>query len=122
MSKRSVREAFETSVAWRPVSLKTSHESIVPKTASSAPSAFCKEPLDLRAGEVRVENEPGALAHQVLVAGLAELVAASRRAAVLPDERVVDGLAGLGVPRDDRLALVRDPDRVERRALRPGVL
>ncbi len=38
MSKSIVRDAFERSVAWRPVSLKTSQESIVPKTAPSRAS------------------------------------------------------------------------------------
>ena len=40
MSKRSVREAFEQSVAWTrpPVSFQMSHESTVPK-ATSPPSA-----------------------------------------------------------------------------------
>ena len=41
MSKSIVREAFETSQTWRPVSLWTSQESIVPKTASLAASTFC---------------------------------------------------------------------------------
>ena len=40
MSKSIVREALVWSVAWRPVSLKSSQESIVPKTARSAPSAL----------------------------------------------------------------------------------
>ena len=36
MSKSIVREALVRSVAWRPVSLKTSQESTVPKTAPRA--------------------------------------------------------------------------------------
>ncbi len=40
MSNSIVRDALETSVAWRPVSLNTSHESIVPKTASAAASTL----------------------------------------------------------------------------------
>ena len=40
MSKSSVREAFVKSVAWRPVSLKSSQESIVPKTARAAASTL----------------------------------------------------------------------------------
>ena len=36
-------------------------------------------------------------------------------AAVLPDDRVVDRLAGLAVPDDRRLALVGDADRGDRR-------
>jgi hypothetical protein len=41
MSKSSVREALVKSVAWRPVSLWSSQESMVPKTAPDAPSTFC---------------------------------------------------------------------------------
>ena len=84
-----------------------------------APSTFCEQPLDLRAGEVGVDHEPGPLADQRLVARLAQLVAARRGAPVLPDERVVDRLAGRRVPGDDRLALVGDPDR--RRGPRPSM-
>jgi hypothetical protein len=58
-------------------------------------AALADQPFDLRAGEVRIEHEPGALAEERLVAGLLELVAAARRAAVLPDERAVERLAGL---------------------------
>ena len=53
--------------------------------------------------------------------GLAQLVAARRRPAVLPDERVVDRLPGRGVPGDDGLALVGDADPIEARAVDAGV-
>ena len=49
-----------------------------------------------------------------------EFGAATGGATVLPDERVVDRLAGLAVPGDDRLALVGDPDRVETVAVDAG--
>ena len=49
------------------------------------------------------------------MAGAAQLVAARGGAPVLPDERVVDRLAGRRVPGDHGLALVGDPDRVEAR-------
>ena len=58
-----------------------------------------QQPLDLGRREVRVEDEAGALADELLVAGLAELVAARGGAPVLPDERVVDRLAGVAGPR-----------------------
>ena len=117
MSNSIVREALERSVAWRPVSLNTSQESIVPKTASRGRLDVAQQPLDLRPGEVGIEDEAGALADERLVPGLAQLVAARRRAPVLPDERVVDRLAGARVPGDDGLALVGDPDRVEARRI-----
>ena len=61
--------------------------------------ALADQPLDLRAREVRVEHQPGALADERLVALLAQLVAAGRRSAVLPDERPMQRLARLGDPR-----------------------
>ena len=72
-----------------------------------------QQPFDLRAREVRVEDEARALAHQRLVAGLPQLVAARRGPPVLPDERAVQRLAGLGIPRAHRLALVGDADRAQ---------
>ncbi len=80
-----------------------------------------QQPLDLGRREVGVEDEPGALAHQRLVAGGAELVAALGRAPVLPDQRPVNRLAGRRVPGEDRLALVGDPDPVQVGALDAGV-
>ncbi len=53
--------------------------------------------------------------------GRAQLLAALSRAPVLPNQRSVNRLAACGVPGDDRLALVGDPDRVELGALDPGV-
>ena len=79
------------------------------------------KPFDLGAREVGVDDKPGALPHQRFVPGGPELVAARRGAAVLPDERVMDGLARLRVPGDHRLALVGDPDRVHLGALDPRV-
>ena len=93
----------------------------MPNTAPAGSVDVSEQPLDLGPGEVGVDHEPGALADQVLVALLAELVAARRRAAVLPDEGVVDGLAGPRVPGDDGLALVRDPDPIQVGALHAGV-
>jgi hypothetical protein len=51
------------------------------------------------------------------VARLLQLVAAARGAAVLPHDRPVERLAALAVPRDHRLALVRDPYARERTAV-----
>ena len=80
-----------------------------------------EQPLDLGRREVGVDDEPGAGADQLLVPGLAQLVAARRGAPVLPDEGVVDRLAGRAVPGDHGLALVGDPDRVEARRVGAGV-
>src|SRR5690606_13687477 len=69
-----------------------------------------EEPLELRAGEVRIENEAGLLANPGLAARGAELFAARGRASVLPDDGAMHGGAGLAVPEDRRLALVGDAD------------
>ena len=106
---------------WRPVSLL--HEPRVDRAEGGArvDAALLQQPLDLRAGEVRVEHEPGALAEERLAALRLQLVAARRGAPVLPDERVVQRLAGVGIPGDDRLALVRDADPGEVGAADAGV-
>ena len=74
----------------------------MPKTARSAPSTLRSSHSILVAGEVGVEDEAGALADQRLVPGRAQLVAALRRAPVLPDERPVDRLAASPGPRRRR--------------------
>ncbi len=85
-----------------PQRLKASHESTVPKTARPRSAALAQavdvaqQPLDLRGREVGVEQEPRARPHQGLVAGLTQLVAALGGAAVLPDERTVQGLPVAG--------------------------
>ena len=72
-----------------------------------------EEPRQLGAREVRVEDEPGPLADGFGVTGGLERGAAVGRPAVLPDDRAVDGLAGLAVPEERRLALVGNPERGE---------
>ena len=81
-----------------------------------------QQPFDLRRREVRVEHEAGALAYQRLDPFAAQLVAALGRAAVLPDERAVERLAGSRVPNADRLALVADPDCREATGRNTGCL
>ena len=70
----------------------------------------CRESSDLAAGEVGVDDEAGAFADELFVAVALQPVAEVGRAAVLPDDRVVDRLAGLAIPDDGRLALVGDAD------------
>jgi hypothetical protein len=72
-----------------------------------------EQPLDLGPGEVRVEHQPRALAHQRLVPRRTQLVAPRRRATVLPDERAMQRLARVRVPHGDGLTLVGDPDRLQ---------
>ena len=117
MSNSSVRDAFEQSVTARPVNLNVSQASIVPIRSVAAARAIAEavdvveQPLDLRAREVGIDHEPRALADELLVALALELIAARGRAAVLPDDGVVERLAAALVPGDDGLALVGDADR-----------
>ena len=81
-----------------------------------------QQPGDLRGREVGVEDQAGALPDQRLVPGGAQLLAARGGAAVLPDDRVVQRLAGRRVPDADRLALVGDPDRGQLAGAHAGVV
>ena len=89
-------------------------------TARSRPLDVARQPLDLGAGEVGVEDQPGALADQPLVAGRAQLVAAAGGRRSCQTSARCSGSPVAAVPGDDGLALVGDPDRVELRALDPG--
>jgi len=121
-----VREAFVTSVMTFPVSFEMSHVSIVPIRSSPASArsrrfsgrlalqlervGVVEDPLDFRRREVGVRLQPGLSADPLdLVLGL-QFLDAVRRPPVLPDEGVVDRVAGLDVPDERRLALVRDTD------------
>jgi hypothetical protein len=66
--------------------------------------------LQLGARKVRRWREPRARAHQLPSLGAIQRADDAVGARVLPDDRVVPGLAGLRVPDDRRLALVRDTD------------
>ena len=69
-----------------------------------------QQPADLAAGEVGVNDQARLARDQVAVAGALEIVAEPGRPAVLPDDGVMDGLAGPAVPDDRRLALIGDAD------------
>src|SRR6185503_21155517 len=69
-----------------------------------------EQPGNLGAAEVGIDHQAGALAHQALGAHLLQLRALRRGAPVLPDDGVMDRLAGLPVPEDRGLALVGDAD------------
>ena len=70
-----------------------------------------EDPGDFRRGEIGVDQQSGALLDQRLAAIAAKALAEIGGAAILPDDRVVDGLTGLAVPDDRGLALVGDADR-----------
>ena len=74
-----------------------------------------ENPGDLRGAEIGIEPQARLLADHRLAAVGAELVADAGRAAILPDDRGMDRLAGRPVPDDDRLALIGDADARRRR-------
>ena len=69
-----------------------------------------ENPAHLAAREVGVDPKTRAARDERLVAARAQTVAEVRGAPVLPDDGVVDGLAGPTIPHDGRLSLVGDPD------------
>src|SRR6185503_3053592 len=70
-----------------------------------------QEPAELRAGEVRVDDQARVLADRRLVAVRLQALALRRRPPVLPHDGAVDGAPGAAVPEHDRLALVGDAER-----------
>ena len=78
--------------------------------AFTAAFDMVEDPLDLGAGEVRVDDQAGGLANVILHAVTLELVADRRALAALPDDGVVDRPACDLVPDDGGFALVSDAD------------
>ena len=74
----------------------------------ASPGNVLKDPVDLGAGEVGVDDEARLLPDPVGL--VSESVAEFGGAAVLPDNGVVHGFAGFGVPDDGRFPLVGDAD------------
>ena len=113
-----VREALLTSVTWRapPVSFQTSQVSTVPNASlpasarARAPGTLSRIQRILLRGEVGVDEQAGLRLDRLAGAVGFEPLAEVRGAAILPDDRVVDRLAGLAVPDDGRFALVGDAD------------
>jgi len=68
------------------------------------------EPGHLRGREIGVEHEPGARAHEVEVARLAQRPAVAPCPLVLPDDGSVERRPAGAVPGDHRLALVGDAE------------
>ena len=106
-----MRDAFVASVTCAVAVRELPDEPGVDRAEREALAAavLAEEPLELRRREVRVGDEPGALAQQVGV----ELTAALRGSAVLPDDRGRDRPSRRALPEQRRLALVRDRDRVD---------
>ncbi len=69
-----------------------------------------QNPLDLGAGEICRERQAGLRAQPVLAAIAPQLGANVGGARVLPDDGVIDRLAGFAIPHHGRLALIRHAD------------
>ncbi len=80
-----------------------------------------QQPGQLGGAEVRVDHQPRPLAHGVFVPRGLQGPARLGGAAVLPDERAVDGAPRGAVPHHDRFSLVGDADPGQRLHLQPRV-
>ncbi len=83
---------------------------------------MAKQPLDLGAGKVRIQNETGSASGFAKLPGFAELCTAGGSPTVLPDDRTRHRASHAALPNDRGFALIRDADRGGRRALDPGAL
>src|SRR3989442_12075563 len=72
-----------------------------------------EDPADLRAGEIRVDHETGAVAEELFESLRAKPLADRSARATLPNDRRMYRAAGVALPHDRRLSLVGDPDRGE---------
>jgi hypothetical protein len=85
-------------------------QEVAPLGPLPGPLHVLEDPGDLGAGEVGGDDQPGLGLDLVLVALLLPAGHDRLGAGVLPDDGVVDGLAGVLVPDDGGLALVGDAD------------
>src|SRR4051812_9670551 len=67
-----------------------------------------EQPTQLASGKIGVDNQAGFTPDHIGVSRLFQLVTVGSRAAVLPDNGIMDRRAGFAVPDDGRLALIRD--------------
>ena len=78
--------------------------------AGACAGHIVENPRDLGRGEVGIEDQAGLCETVFASAAGFEARAMSGGAAVLPDDGVMDGLAGCALPDDDGFALVGDAD------------
>ena len=78
-----------------------------------------QDPGEFRGGEIGVQQQAGLFRHHGFTAGILHHRTDVGRAPVLPDDGVVDRLAGGAVPDDCGLALVGDADGQRHAATRP---
>src|SRR2546428_1072419 len=79
-----------------------------------------EDPADLRAGEIRVDHETGAVAEEPFESLRAKTLADRGARAALPNDRRMDRAAAAALPDDRRFALVGDADRREVLGADPG--
>ncbi len=109
MSSSIVREAFETSVTCSPQSFQRSHESIVPKARSPAAPTFASSHSSFVAEKYGSGMRP-------VRSRISSTGSSAQRAAVRRSCHTIARPIGAPlrlVPDERRLALVRDPDRIE---------
>ncbi len=80
------------------------------RRALSRPRDMIEDPGDLGPREVRIEHQARLGLHLRLLAAIDQLVDAMSRAAILPDDGVVNRTPRVTLPDDGRLALVGDTD------------
>ena len=78
-----------------------------------------EQPADLWRGEIRIDDEPGARCGKLAEPRLLPPLAYICRTAVLPDDRIMDRVAGRALPQDRRLALIGNAEYRDR-AVRRG--
>ena len=118
MSNNSVRAALLASVVctFPPVSRHSRKQSMVPKASLPASRrgarAFdtLEQPSDLAGGKIRIEQQAGLGGDLRLVAARTQRIAKIGGAPVLPDDGIVDRLAGSALPDDRGFALIGDAD------------
>ncbi len=83
---------------------------LAPLGTSASAGNMVEQPSDFRAGEIRIEQQPGALPHQLLGAVSFQPGANLRGAPVLPDDGPMNRRSAGAVPDHGGLALVGDAD------------
>lgn len=76
----------------------------------ACPRYMIENPFDFRSTEIGIDNQACLLANHIGETLIFQLVAITRRAAILPHNRIVYRFLGIQVPNDCRLALVCDAD------------
>lgn len=83
---------------------RTEHELPLIGTVA-CPRYMIENPFDFRSTEIGIDNQACLLANHIGETLIFQLVAITRRAAILPHDCIVDRFLGIQVPNDCRLAL-----------------